>query len=490
MDQYDGNLMIDDRFEEQLTPEEGKELQDIQKAFIESYLDNQTQMEVEPWLKMELSKQMPDRTSEEIDQMSEEIVESLKTTEEKKVGLKEAMLEGRSREGWLADELLTATFAMKARDAAAYLQGLDDALASANEAFHATLTTKAGQISQNQYLDGFIAEQYHAQTFNLNAKASGSPYRARVLEPVGTRYNKNSVDIVIEDGAGKIVKRYQSKYYATAKGTVAASNKGDYRGQSLLVPSDQIADIDKKAVDVIQAPDGTTSNPLSKTAAKDLQKEAQSGNWNELNWNKYKAKDLAMGIGKQAGQAALMGAAVGTGLTIANKLWNDEEIEGEELVEAALVSGADFGVKAAAAGALKVGVEKEIIKAIPKGTPAGTLANIAFVAVENLKVAGRMATGELSLKEGLDQMSQVTVATVAGLAASVKGTSIGATVGTVLGPVGTVIGGFVGGTIGYMAGSTAGQAVAKGMRKVKDAVVGGVKTLWEGAKSVASFLFT
>ena len=37
-----------------------------------------------------------------------------------------------------------------------------------------------------------------------------------------------------------------------------------------------------------------------------------------------------------------------------------EEIEADEVVETAIVSGADFGIKAATAGALKVGVEKEI----------------------------------------------------------------------------------------------------------------------------------
>lgn len=61
------------------------------------------------------------------------------------------------------------------------------------------------------------------------------------------------------------------------------------------------------------------------------------------------------------------------GFDVAQKLWNGEEIEAEEVAETALVSGADFGIKAAAAGALKVGVEKEIITVIPKGTPAGTI---------------------------------------------------------------------------------------------------------------------
>ena len=65
---------------------------------------------------------------------------------------------------------------------------------------------------QRTYLDGYIAEQHHAQTFNLNAAAGGSKFRARVVEPYGT-YNKNGVDIVVEDTTtGKVVSRYQSKY--------------------------------------------------------------------------------------------------------------------------------------------------------------------------------------------------------------------------------------------------------------------------------------
>jgi len=36
-------------------------------------------------------------------------------------------------------------------------------------------------------------------TFNINAVASNSPFRATVLGGDGARYGKNSVDIVVED---------------------------------------------------------------------------------------------------------------------------------------------------------------------------------------------------------------------------------------------------------------------------------------------------
>jgi hypothetical protein len=337
----------------------------------------------------------------------------------------------------------------------------------------------------NPHLDGFIAEQYHAQTFNMNAEATGSPYRAKVLESNGNGYAKNSVDIVIVDGNGKVVKRYQSKYCKDANATAQAFENGDYRGQQKLVPEGQETAIEKKCTTVIEAPDGTKSNPLSKSRAEQMRDEAQSGNWNELNWNEYKTKDLAVGIGKQAGYAALQGAAIGIGFDVAQKLWNGEEIKGEEIVETAIVSGADFGVKAAAAGALKVGVEKNIIKVIPKGTPASTIANIAHVAIEDIKIVGKMVTGELSFKEGVDKIEQTTVATAAGLAAMGKGAAIGTSLGTIFGPVGAAVGGFIGGTVGYMAGSKFGETVVKGVQKFREKTKEVIKTIGNGIKSTA-----
>ena len=365
------------------------------------------------------------------------------------------------------------------------MTALEGAVDQANASLYRTITTQAGVVNRNPNLDGFIAEQYHAQTFNMNAESTGSKYRAEVVEPKpGETYKKNSVDIVIKDENGNIVRRYQSKYYKDAAATEKAFEQGDYRGQRRLVPEGQEGEISKKCSTVIEAPDGTKSNPLSKERAEQMRDEAQSGNWNDLNWNEYQAKDLALGIGKQAGYAALQGAAIGVGFDIAKKLWTGEEIKGEEVVENALTSGADFGVKAASAGAIKVGVEKEIITVIPKGTPASTIVNIAFVAIEDAKVIGKMFTGELTFKEGIEKIEQTTVSTAAGLVAMGKGAAVGAAIGTVFGPVGTAIGGFVGGTVGYMAGSKIGETVVKGAQKVRDSAVKVIKSTGNRIKSV------
>lgn len=489
-------LLIDDEYLPILPEGETEQLKAVYKKFVESYISNKDVLSVEEWLSMELRESLPDHTENEINEITDQIVTTIKTNEEKQKSLSLAIQNGRSKESWFASEAKIITSQMTTAESAKYLNDLDIAVNSANESLLNVLITQSGNVSQNPHLDGFIAEQYHAQTFNLNAEATGSQYRAKVLQPDGKGYTKNSVDVVIVDANGKVVRRYQSKYCKDSESTLKAFEKGDYRGQRKLVADGHEVDI-PKSTNVLEAPDGTTSNPLTKQKAKDLQKEAQNGQWNELNWNEYKAKDLAMGIGKQAGYAALQGAAIGVGFNVAQKVWNGEEINGEEIVETALISGADFGIKAATAGALKVGAEKGLIAVIPKGTPAGTIANIAYVAVENAKILGKMATGEITVKEGLEKMEQTTVATIAGIAAGAKGAAIGATIGTVFGPIGTVVGGFVGGTIGYMAGSKVGETVVKGVQKVREVaktvikdvastVRSGVETIGNGVKSFCS----
>lgn len=460
-------LVIDEELESHISVNEGEALKPIQKKFMESYLAHRDSMSIDKWLCTEMANNLPEYSSDEIAQISNEIIGTLKIQEEKKASLEEAISNGRSKESWFASEVKIATSYMNAYETSKYLQNLDNAINSANESLYRTIHTKAGIINQNPNLDGFIAEQYHAQTFNLNAEAAGSSYRAKVLEPTGNGYAKNSVDIVILDENSKIVKRYQCKYCKNAEATAKAFEHGDYRGQRKLVPQGQEQDMPKEVTTVIESPDGITSNPLSKNQAKELQNEAQNGKWNNLNWNEYKAKDIAIGIGKQAGQAAIMGAAVGVGFEVAQNVWNGEEIEGEKLVEAAVVSGSDFGLKAAAAGAIKVGAEKGIIGAIPKGTAPGIIAHIANIAVENVKIVGKMATGELTTREAFEKMEQTAVSTVSGIAASTNGAAVGAAIGTVFGPVGTTFGGFIGGTVGYMAGSKLGEMATKGIQKIR-----------------------
>ncbi|WP_455103601.1 hypothetical protein [Peptostreptococcus sp.] len=479
-----------------LSEEEGKGVSKIQREFLESYVASKDKMLVEEWLPQELQKQLPEKTYEEIEEMSTEIISSLKVTEDMKVSQQKAIVAGRSKDSWFASTILQSTSQMSAQESARYLQSLDDAVKNANAAMHETITTKGSRFitpSMNPNLDGFIAEQHHVNSFNMNAAAKGSGLRAEVqpLKP-GETYTKNGFDVIIKDASGKRIHQYQMKYGATAEDTIRMINSGNYNNQTLVVPEEQVAAVkeafpNKTVISTISHGD-VSSKPLTKEQAKELQEKAQTGNFMDADWNDYIAKDIAIGIGKHTGYACLQGAAVGGGMAIATKVWNGESIDGEEVIETAIVSGVDFGVKTATAGALKAASEKGVLKVIPKGTKGSTFANIAFVAIENVKVLGKVATGDLTAKEGLDAMEQTTASCVAGIATSIKGTALGAEIGLFLGPVGAVVGGFIGGTIGYVAGSKVAQNIVKGMQKVRDIAIEAVKSvgsaICSGAKSV------
>lgn len=477
-------LLIEQQFH-QLNEEDGKNLNSIIQSFVESYAKHKDFMSLDEWLSLEIEKNIEEISKEEAKEISDEIILSLKNSEENKKSLKKAVKQGRSKESWFASKIKNHTSNMSTQQTVQYLQELDDQITIANDFLNKTITTKAGTINQNSNLDGFIAEQYHAQTFNLNAEACGSPFRAEVLEPNGHGYAKNSVDIVIKNGDGKIVSKYQSKYYKDAESAIKAFNQGDYRGQKRLVADGQ-EELVKNASNVIESPDGVKSNSLSKDDAIKMRDEAQKeGKIRDLNWNEYKTKDIAMNLGKQTGYAALQGAVIGVGLDVAQKLKNQEEIKPNEVVEVALKSGADFGLKAAVAGALKVAVEKGVVKAIPKGTPVAIISNIAYIGIENAKIAIKVASGDMTMKEGLEEVEMTTVSVVAGLAGTAAGTVcvtkaglvVGAKIGIVLGPAGILVGGFIGGTIGYMAGVKVGEKVVKGFRMIRNFAVKKVKSI-------------
>ena len=484
-------LLVNEEYAPVLTEEEARQIKPILQDFVKAYVVN-NRRETKEWLPQKIQEYLPEKSTEEVDRIFSDMTASLKAVEDGKVSLIEAKKTGQTRESWLSKQALKATERMSQEQAVQYLAGLDEALIDSNMAMVRTVTTNAGSINQNPHLDGFIAERQHVESFNLNAKAKGSEYHAEVLEPKpGETYGKNSVDIVIKDANGKVVRRYQSKYCKDASATKEAFENGDYRGQRKLVPEDQVGEIEN-ATDVLEAPDGTKSDPLSKEDAKELQKKTQNGDVKEYDWDSFKTEDIAKQVGQQAAYACLQGAVISTGFDIAHKLWNGEEIKAEDEVIVALESGADFGIKTTVGSVLKVASEKGILKVIPKGSPAAVCANIAFVGIENCKILSKVASGDLTPREGMEKMADATASTVGGLLAMGKVAALGAKGGAVLGGVigafagpagaviglkiGSVVGGFVGGAVGYAAGSKVGHAVCSAAKKVAHVAKNVVKT--------------
>lgn len=380
----------------------------------------------------------------------------------------------------------------------AYATKIDTAIVTANKANIDLLYRNDGQLNQQLNLDGFIAEQHHVDTFNLDAVAKGSEYRAEVLKPKpGQTYGKNSVDIVIKDGEGKIVRRYQAKYGADADATDTMLKKGDYRGQRKLVPEGQSEDI-PGSTETIEI-DGVESKPLSKQEAKERQRRAQEeAEAKQYDWNETSRIDIAKKIGQKAGAAALLSVGFQGARILGRRIWNgitgkennSAEEDLQEFVQSSLKSAATSGLIVAVTGAVTVAVKSGWLGNVLKNTPAGRIANAVCIGIENTKILYKFAKGEITGAEALDQAGSATCSLVGGLAGGTKGASIGAALGTVLGPVGTAIGGVVGGVVGGIAGSTVGEAIYEGGKKIVSTVVDTVKSVGSAISSGVSSVFS
>ena len=476
-----------------LTEEEAKEFVKIEQRFIKAYhdkTDNDTKSE---WLEQQLYREMPDKTRAEVTTIAQGIKDAISEMEVYSEEVNTACDAGVSAEAWFAKKVSESSSGMSVMEFGNYLQAIDDALAMGNAQMERTILTKTGDVSQCVNLDGFIAEQYAVNSFNRKAVLENSNFLAEVKVPEpGETYGLNSFDVVIKDKAsGKVVHQYQFKYGKDAKATIRMLKDGNYNNQRFVVPEGQVEEVRKafpgKSVEShIGGTEqvGTKSDSLTKEQAKEFQNDVQQ---NEVmlrqDWNDYNVKDVAFNVGRQATLMGVQSMAVITGFSMVEKMAKGEEIEADEVVAIALKNGTDTWIKEATAGAMKVAVDKGVIKFIPPGTPAGTLAKMAYVAVEDVKILYRVATGDMTVTEGIDSVGRTTVAMAVGLGWAAKGAVIGASVMGLLPVVGPLAGGLIGGTLGYIAGSGIGQAVYNGAKKLGKAVASVAKHLGRAVKS-------
>lgn len=476
---------------EGLSEKEVKELSTIMHRFMDAYHKRAPECSEYEWLRSCYQAELPEWSDDQIEELTQETISSIEEYNKNLASAEKAAKQGISSEKWFASKMEEASKGVAINEFGNYLAKIDETLLNANAQMMRTVTTSAGDVSQCFNLDGFIAEQQHVNTYNVNSALHGGKLYAevRVPEP-GEAYAKNSVDCVLKNReTGQIVQKYQVKYGANAQETIKLLKNGNYNNQRILVPADQVADVQKafpgKTVTSVMGDiDGISSNPLTKQQVKEMQRETQEGNViPEIDYNTFQTKELALHIGKQAGLAGLYSAVVSTGFTLAGKALSGEQIEADEVVETAIITGADTTVKMAAAGAVKVGAEKGILSILPPGTPMHKIANIVCVGIENVKILGKIAKGELTLKEGLDKIGRTSTAMYAGLCYGLKGYKVGALAFAWLPIVGPVIGGVVGGMIGYMAGSKVTETIYDGVKKVGRAAKNAVHKAWDGVRA-------
>lgn len=475
---------------------------DMVTSFLNSYEKHKDLIPLDHWLAQELQRHVSSWSHPgEAREIALELIECTEVANRLHGSLSTHLEKGNSESSWLARRLEESAATQGNVELTAYAARIDRALADATNDALSTILRRDGGISQAYNLDGFIAEQHHASTFNIDAAAQGSLYRAKVLTPEAGNggFGKNSMDIGIYDEKGKLVRRYQSKYGQDAESTGALFEKGDYRGQRKLVPKGHGDEVHNSSETI--SIDGVSSRPLTKEEAKQLQERAQR----EQEARQYEWSDAnRLTVAKQIGKQALISAGFVAGLQgvriFGRRIWNG--LSGQEnpalsedlqdFLSSSAKGATQVGVQVAVSGALVVAVKNGWLK-VGKNTPAGVIANMAHLGLENAKCLYRFAKGELSGSEAVAAMGQVTTSGVVSLLAATKGAAEGAALGACFGPVGIAAGGLIGGVVGGLAGNAAGEAIYEvGKRIVKagaKAFVATVVDVSEGVRHVANKVF-
>ena len=342
-------------------------------------------------------------------------------------------------------------------------------------------------------LAGNVAESWHADTFNIDAVASGSKSRARVLtEERGTKW---SVDIELKNSNGDVT-NYGSKYNKTAIDTIdnqsllnVDTREPGYKGQKRLVPHNQIEDGKKYAdnkigieetkgrQDVAEAYRDTRDNlvdrisdgkaeskPLDKSEAEQIARDLKEDKFNPEKYG-VSAKNAIYFkyVIKQATKAGLTAAAISAIIQTAPEIFKaiDYLIKNKELDVERIKKIGTKAISATAEGFLigSIACTLQIycangsfgsaIQGIAKGkmgsTFIGVLVSLTYSTINNSIL---VASGKMTSRE----MGNVLIDTVVISSGYVAGAYIGGVIGQAIGfelPV-----------IGYLLGSLIGSSFA------------------------------
>ena len=536
--------------------------EEIIKKFLKSYAQNEkskNKKDLRSWLIYELQNEFADKKIQEIEKMADELIAGVGVYFNKKKEVEKYQRVGISTSDYIGDVILdkisedvknaeiiykkqiigdmkesseilanynevmiyeaaaindprVVANTLSANRANTYVDNVNSAIGKSNEEILSALTTKTGEISQNPNLDGFIFEEHHAGTFNIDAAVKEGNYYAKALKPeLGETYGKNSVDMTIEDSS-KIVRKYQAKAYKnaneTAKSFYDRQQGYKYKFQSKLVPSDQTGEI-PNSVDKLKFGEVESKN-ISKEEIKNIQEKYQSGDKEAVKFNFEKNVDtlaISKQLGKQAVINGTMGIGIGMALDVGTKLVSGEEVEVAEVIETGVKTGTSMGLSTAVAGGIRVAVEKNVVPKVLTGVLANNsvVGAVAASSVDMIGTAFKLGSGEINLGEATKRVgTSVGSAYGAIIAANWGyGAAMAAIVGLgTIGAVGTIIGvgvALAAGAVCGIAGSKVGGAIAKGIGEISKPIVNGAveivkagvnvvksvaKGVWEGVKTV------
>ena len=433
-----------------------RKTEQIIQKFLRSYAENeksQDKKDLKTWLVFELQNELPNKKVEDIEQIATDLIEGIEVYYTKKKEVEKYQSLGITNGDYVGNEILEKvadeieeaeivdikeiiedmkevsnilsqyneamiyeTAAIKEPQLVAnilstnsvnnYVDTINTAIDNANKTVIESITTKAGTINQNPNLDGFIFEEHHAGTFNIDAAVKQKSYHAEALKPeLGETYGKNSIDIVIED-SGKVINEYQAKAYKNANKTAKAFNdKNGYKyvGQLKLVPTDQTRKI-VNSLDKIKY-NNVESKGITKTEIKEIQNDLQSRNI-KRNIFDFKKDVNTISIIKQIGKQAMVNGTIGLGIGITTNiginLINGKEVEAEQVIETGIKTGVSMGMATAIAGGIRVAVEKKVIPTVfSRILTNNTIGAIAAASMDILGTAFKLGSGEISLDRAM-----------------------------------------------------------------------------------------
>ena len=541
-----------------------RKTEEIIKKFLKSYAENeksQDKKDLKTWLISELQNELANKKAEDIEKIATELISGIEVYYQKKKEVEKYQSVGITNGDYIGNEILekvtneieeaeivdtkeviedmkeasnilsqyneamiyeTASIkepqlvanVLSAKSVNNYVDAVNNTIDSANKTLMESVTTKTGNINQNPNLDGFIFEEHHAGTFNIDATVKQKPYHAKVLKPkLGETYRKNSIDIVIED-SGKYVKKYSAKAYKIANGTAKSfydKNDYKYKFQSKLVPTDQVGDI-VNSVDKIKYND-VESKGITKLEIKDIQNNLQNGNKKAdiLNFKKdVNTISISKQIGKQAMLNGTMGLVAGMAGNIGMKIIQGKEVKVEEVIEVGIKKGASIGMATAVAGGIRVAVEKKVIPTVfSRMLTNNTIGAIAASSIDIIGTAFKLGSGEVTLGKAVKDVGNSLGAGYGAIISSGIGFSGGMALATTIGlgtigTVGTILTGglaLVAGAVCGVIGSKVAGAITSGIGAVAETIIDGavgivkagkevVKSLasgvWNGVKAVGS----
>lgn len=377
------------------------------------------------------------------------------------------------------------------------------------------IQTRLATNQSPQIKGGFIAEEFHAETFNLDAILKDKDVRAITdqYKPEWGNFNRagndNSLDVIVHD-KGNIVKTAQSKYGQNAettagKGSVGFSQVKDGQvkyteADTYLGPSDQINPKDgsvsvkehaeaaawgneKRGGDPKQTEaykqtakkvrskiehDGVASKNLTKSEA-DTLGSGDTKKFKDIESN-FQTRSTFKQMGNAAVGAAALSAVISGTVNIIQycQLARDGKISSEEAVQCIIVetatSAADSALKASAVVGVqsllvrygeKVVIEtfaKQSLKALMRGNAVTTGVVCAIDAAKDLVA---LSVGKISKEEFFERQGKGMLNTSAGVIGGTLGAVSAASFVTSMGfsfPIAApLLGGLAGGLIAGMA---------------------------------------